>query len=115
MTLQYLHQLQFDIFCHDSRSYHFTAFGPSLRTSTIRVLTFGCKIHVHINISIHGSILLLYPQVNVETVLEQVLQGSVSASSIIRSQHDFLSGGMDREQKAKRKLVSSLPWLMIDR
>lgn len=47
-------------------------------------------------------------QVNVETVLEQVKQGSVSACSIIRSQHDFLSGGMDREQKAKRKLVSSL-------
>lgn len=42
---------------------------------------------------------------NVETVLEQVAQGSVSANSIIRGQHDFLSVGMDREQKTKRKLV----------
>lgn len=50
--------------------------------------------------------ILLYLQVNVETVLEQVLQGSVSASSIIRGQHDLLSMNMDREQKTKRKLVS---------
>lgn len=49
-----------------------------------------------------------------ETVLEQVAQGGVSADSIIRSQHDFLSGGMDREQKTKRKLVRSLQTIVDD-
>ncbi|CAM9564953.1 unnamed protein product, partial [Hapterophycus canaliculatus] len=43
-------------------------------------------------------------QVDVEKVLEQIRQGNTRAETVIRGQHEQLTGSIDREQKAKREL-----------
>lgn len=42
-----------------------------------------------------------------EKVLDQIRQGNTRAETIIRGQHEQLTGSIDREQKTKRELVSS--------
>lgn len=41
-----------------------------------------------------------------EGVIRQVARGAAQADTIIRGQHEQISGAMEREQKTKRELVS---------
>lgn len=41
-----------------------------------------------------------------EVVLRQIGRGAAQADTVIRGQHEQLSGAMEREQKTKRELVS---------
>lgn len=50
----------------------------------------------------------VFRQVDVEVVLRQVARGGAQPETIIRGQHQQLSGAMEREQRAKRQLVSRL-------
>lgn len=47
-------------------------------------------------------------KVDVEKVIGQIRQGGTQAETVIRGQHEQLTGAIDREQRTKRELVSSL-------
>ncbi|CAN0314517.1 unnamed protein product [Ectocarpus sp. 8 AP-2014] len=51
-----------------------------------------------------GRALVGLGQTDVEKVLGQIRQGNTQADTVIRSQHEQLTGSMEREQRAKREL-----------
>ncbi|CBJ27858.1 conserved unknown protein [Ectocarpus siliculosus] len=51
-----------------------------------------------------GRALVGLGQTDVEKVLGQIRQGYTQADTVIRSQHEQLTGSMEREQRAKREL-----------
>ncbi|CAM9536970.1 unnamed protein product [Ectocarpus fasciculatus] len=54
-----------------------------------------------------GRALVGLGQTDVEKVLGQIRQGNTQADTVIRSQHEQLTGSMEREQRAKRELRKS--------
>lgn len=42
-------------------------------------------------------------------MIGQIRQGHTQAETVIRGQHEQLTGTIDREQRTKRELVSSRP------
>ncbi|CAM9480441.1 unnamed protein product, partial [Ectocarpus sp. 12 AP-2014] len=51
-----------------------------------------------------GRALVGLGQTDVEKVIGQIRQGNTQADTVIRSQHEQLTGSMEREQRAKREL-----------
>lgn len=57
---------------------------------------------------VRNSSSLCTNKVDVEKVIGQIRQGSTQAETVIRGQHEQLTGAIDREQRTKRELVSRM-------
>lgn len=67
----------------------------------------GCSHVNNLHLPLFSCACISWPlKTDVEKVLGQIRQGNVQAATVIRGQHEQLTGAIDREKRTKRELVS---------